>query len=213
MGQLNIGRIVDTTQVLIPPTGVDGFYNLGGDLYRVDDSGNTYSVITSGITGTGSADFLPVWTGASSIASSNIKLKQIAITVSNAELATLDTLGKQLVTAGGSAIVNQVQTAYIKVTPTAGTFSAALAYIFSGGPGGPPALMQCNPFGNSVANGTRRYQFTPVDTTNAQIDDYNLIDNNEILLKTNNPLDLSVGSASVVVYLTYYEIDENNMIY
>lgn len=213
MGQLNIGRIVDTTQVVIPPSGVDGFYNLNGDLFRVDSGGNTYSVITSGITGTGSVGFLPVWTGASSIESSNIKLKQIAITISNAELATLDTIGKQLVTGGGSGIVNQVQSAYIKVEPTAGTFSASLAYIFTGGPGGPPALMQCNPFGNTVANGATRYQFTGVDTTNADIDDYNLIDNNEILLKATNPLSMTAGSASVVVYLTYYEIDENNMLY
>jgi hypothetical protein len=209
-GQLNIGRTLDLSQIVTPPTGVDGFYNLGGDLYRIDDVGNTFSVITSGITGTGSQNFLPVWTSVSSLGSSNIQLKQIAITVSTTDMNSLHTTGKQLLTGGGSGIVNVVHNAYIKVNPISGTQTNTLAYIFTGGPGGPPSLMQCNPFGNSVGN-ERRYVFTPVDTTNAVSDDYNLIDNNEVLLKAQNQL--TGGSASAVVYLTYYVIDENNMNY
>lgn len=211
MGQINIGRTLDITQVQTPPTGVDGFYNLNGDLFRIDSSGNTYSVLSSGITGTGSTGKLPVWTGTSTIGSSNIEMRQIAITVSSSEVATLDTAPKQLLTGGGAGKVNVPVDVWIKVTPISGTISAPVpTFITAGGPGNPPALMSCNPFGGSVGN-TRRFRFTPEENTNATIDEFSYIDNNEILLQTQ--VAPTGGSASAVVYMTYFVYDENGMLY
>jgi len=107
MGQLNIGRITDPTQIVIPPTGVDGFYNENGTLYEIDSTGKTQP----------------------------LGVKQIAVTISNTELFDLAVTPKVLVPAAGADVVNQVISGYIVfdiVTPFSPT-PLPILEIYEGG--------------------------------------------------------------------------------
>ena len=62
MGQINITRITNSTEVIIPPTGVDGVYNDSGTLYVVDSTGASYSLVSAtGVSGTGISGQSTYW--------------------------------------------------------------------------------------------------------------------------------------------------------
>lgn len=156
--------------------------------------GATNSIIMSDDTGT--------------VYNSGIVIKQIAVTVSGAQIAALFETPVTLVPAGGGVTTHQVISAYVRVNVDGGAWSGdTTLVIYEGGNG------QTHRISNALATTQiRRYKFIPVDTSSSLIQSQN--DDAPITLSTNasNPTGSS-SNGTLTVYLTYTTYDESNIIY
>lgn len=171
---------------------ISSIYQVGSTLYSSTLSGPTNSLIVSDTTG--------------KMYNSNVRIKQIAVTVSNAEILQLYSTPKVLVPKDGvSTRVQQVISAYAKIIPATGNYTSNTTLaIYEGGNG---YTHTCNALGSTQI---RRYRFIPTDTSTSLIQTQD--DDGTITLSTltGNP---SGGTASLVVYLTYTTYDEANISY
>lgn len=131
---------------------------------------------------------------------SNIMVKQIAVTVSHAEILQLNSTPKVLIPRGGNTKVLQVISAYCRIIPSTGNYSTnTRLLIFEGGNG---HTHTCDPLASTQQ---RRYRFIPVDVsgslTQTQDDDGDIT----LSVQTGNP---TGGQGTLVVYLTYTYYDE-----
>jgi len=170
--------------------GISSLYQSGSTLYSQQLTGMTSSLLVGDTTG--------------KISNSNIRIKQIAITVSHAEILQLYSTPKTLVPKDGvSTRVHQVISAYVKVTPSTGNYATNTTLaIYEGGNG---YTHTCNALGTTQI---RRYRFIPVDTSTSLIqtqDDDGVI---SLSTLTGNP---TGGTGSLIVYLTYTTYDEANI--
>lgn len=138
------------------------------------------------------------------IYNSGIVLRQIAITVSGAQIATLYTSPITLVPAGGGTTTHQVISAYARINVSSGAWGGdPTLVIYEGGNGATHRI-------NSALATTqiRRYKFIPVDTSSSLIQTQN--DDASITLSTNasNPTG-ATSNGTLTVYLTYTTYDEN----
>ena len=172
---------------------ISSLYQTGTTLYSNTLSGATNSMIMSDTNG--------------KLYNSNIRIRQIAVTVSGVEILSLYSSPKTLVPkdGGASTRVHQVISAYVKVIPSTGNYSSNTTLaIYEGGNG---YTHTCNALGSTQI---RRYRFIPVDTSTSLVQTQD--DDNAITLSTlvGNP---SGGTGSAVVYLTYTTYDEANISY
>lgn len=177
MGQINITRIADSSEIIIPPADVDGIYNDGGEFYIINSS-NEISALGGGI-------------------------RQIAVTVSHAEILDLYNTKKVLIPAGGNGTVNQIINAY-----------ALYTYLGGGGYSGNTIL---NIYQSSVnyslqadmlaATASGRYMFYQGGVgLGAAIPTLEVTGTVSLSTLTGNP---TGGSASLTIYLTYQQWNEN----
>jgi hypothetical protein len=143
-----------------------------------------------------------------SIYNSGIVIKQIAVTVSGAQILTLYESPVTLVPAGGGTTTHQVISAFVKVNVADGAWGGdPTLVIYEGGNG------QSHRISNALATTQiRRYRFVPVDSSSSLIQTQN--DDAAITLSTNasNPTGLP-NYGTLTVYLTYTTYDESNIIY
>ena len=143
-----------------------------------------------------------------SIYNSGIVIKQIAVTVSGEQIATLNESPVTLVPAGGGTTTHQVISAYARVNVAGGAWSGDTSLvIYEGGNG------QTYRISSALATTQiRRYRFVPVDTSTNLVQGQN--DDAPITLSTNtaNPTGIP-ANGTLTVYLTYTTYDESNIIY
>jgi len=143
-----------------------------------------------------------------SIYNSGIVIKQIAVTVSGAQILTLNEAPVTLVPAGGGTTTHQLISAYVRVNVDGGAWSGDTSLvIYEGGNGQSHRISSC--LGTTQI---RRYKFIPVDTSGSLVQSQN--DDAPITLSTNtaNPTGLSTFG-TLTIYLTYTTYDESNIIY
>jgi UDP-N-acetylmuramate-alanine ligase len=121
MGQINISKIIDNDDIIVPPNGVLGIFNDEGVLQTVNSVG----------------EITPLSGG----------LRQASVEISAAEVADLENTSKVLVPAAGTGVVNVFIDGYIKVIPISGTLSVANAEIRAGGN---TIVAETTAFGGSV---------------------------------------------------------------
>jgi hypothetical protein len=172
---------------------------------RVDDEIREFAWVkgeTSGATNS-----LITADGSGSIYNSGIVVKQIAVTVSGAEIATLNTSPKTLIAAGGGTLTHQVISAWVKVNVASGNWSGNTTLaIYQGGNG---YTHTANALGTTQV---RRYNFTPVDTTGSLSQTMNDDAAVQLSTLTGNPTG-TASNGTLTVYLTYTTYDEANIIY
>lgn len=171
------------------------------------------TINVSDISYVGSNYYSPVWAGSwtSSIMvadpsgkmyNSGIVHKQIAVTVSGAEVNSLFTTPKVLVPRSGTSVVHQVISGYVTVnTPGAKTGNTNLV-IYEGGNG---VTHECNALG--TAN-VRRYRFIPRNTSSSLVQTQD--DDGDITLSTDTGNPTGGSTCSLTVYLTYTTYDETS---
>jgi hypothetical protein len=136
---------------------------------------------------------------------SNIMVKQIAVTVSHAEILQLYTTPKVLVPRGGVSTVLQVISAYCWIIPSTGNYSTyTRLLIYEGGNG---YTHTCDALASTQQ---RRYRFIQNDTSSSLTQTQD--DNGDITLSvlTGDP---TGGQGTLVVYLTYTYYDETTIPY
>lgn len=170
---------------------------------RVNDEIREFAWVKSETSGATNSIIMTDTSG--SLYNSNIVIKQIAVTVSQAEVSQLYTTPKILVSRTGTSTVHQVISAYVKVqTPGAMTGNTNLV-LYEGGNG---VTHECNALG--TAN-VRRYRFIPRNTSSSLVQTQD--DDNDITLSTDTGNPSGGSTASLVVYLTYTTYNENNILY
>jgi hypothetical protein len=158
-----------------------------------ETSGATNSLITADSSG--------------SIYNSGIVLRQIAVTVSGAEIAQLNSTPKTLIPAGGGTLTHQIISAWVKVNVASGNWSGNTTLaIYQGGNG---YTHTANALGTTQV---RRYNFTPVDTTGSLSQTMNDDAAVQLSTLTGNPTG-TASNGTLTVYLTYTTYDESNIIY
>lgn len=177
MGQINIARISDISEVIIPPADVDGIYNDGGEFYIINSS-NEISALGGGI-------------------------KQIAVTVSHAEVLDLYNTKKVLIPAGGNGIVNQIVNAYVLYNYLGGggySTNTTLAIYQSS----QNYTLQADML---AATASGRYMFYQGGVgLGAAIPTLEVSGTVSLSTVSGNP---TGGSASLTIYLTYQQWNEN----
>jgi hypothetical protein len=160
-------------------------------------SGGSYSsAVLAGLTNS----CLLVGDADGSIYNSNIMIKQIAVTVSSAEILNLYTTPKVLVARAGTGTVLQVISAYVK-NNGGSPYAPANLVIFEGGNG---ATHECEALSTTSV---RRYRFIPRNTSAALVQTQD--DDGDITLSADagNP---TGGNSDIVIYLTYTYYDESS---
>lgn len=177
MGQINISRITSSQSIILPPQGVDGIYNDGGDFYVINSNN----------------DLFPL----------GGNIKQIAVTVSHAEVLDLYNTKKVLIPAPGNGRVTQVVNAYVHLT-----------YLGGGGYSGNTILNIYQSSQNYslvtdmlAATASGRFAFYPSAVgLGAAIPTLETSGTVSLSTSGGNP---TGGSASLTIYLTYQEWNEN----
>lgn len=141
------------------------------------------------------------------IYNSGIVLRQIAVTVSGDEIASLNSSPKILIPAGGGTLTHQVISAWVRVNVAGGNWSGNTTLaIYQGGNG------YTHTADALATTQVRRYNFTPVDTTGSLSQTMNDDASVQLSVLSGDP----TGTASygtLTVYLTYTTYDESNVIY
>ena len=143
-----------------------------------------------------------------SIYNSGIVIRQISVTISGAQIATLNTSPVTLVPAGGGTTTHQVISAYVRVNVAGGAWSGDTSLVlYEGGNGTTHRISSC--LGTTQI---RRYKFIPSDTSSSLIQNQN--DDAAITLstQTTNPTGTPTNG-TLTIYLTYTTYDESNTIY
>lgn len=172
---------------------------------RVDDEIKEFAWVGRSTTGVTNSIIMSDTSG--EIYNSGIVLKQIAVTISGAQIATLNTTPITLIPAGGGVTTHQVISAYVRVNVASGNWSGNTTLaIYEGGNG---YTHTCNALGTTQV---RRYRFIPVDTSGSLSQTQN--DDAAIQLSTlvGNPTG-TASNGTLTVYLTYTTYDEGNIIY
>lgn len=173
--------------------GISSLYQSGPTLYSNTLTGVTNSLIVSDNTG--------------KIYNSNIVVRQIAVTVSGAEIATLNTSPKTLIPAGSGTTTHQVISAYVRVNVASGNWSGNTTLaIFEGGNG---HTHTCDALATTQV---RRYRFIPTDTSTSLIQTQNDDAAIQLSTLTGNPTG-TASNGTLTVYLTYTTYDEGNISY
>jgi hypothetical protein len=172
---------------------ISSLYQSGTTLYSNTLTGPTNSLIISDNTG--------------KIYNSNIVIKQIAVTVSGAEIATLFSSPKTLIPTGSGTTTHQVISAYARVNVVSGAWSGNTNLVlFEGGNG---VTHECNALATTQI---RRYRFIPRNTSSSLVQTQN--DDAAITLSvdTGNPTG-ATSNGTLTIYLTYTTYDEGNISY
>lgn len=141
------------------------------------------------------------------IYNSGIVVRQIAVTVSGAQIRNLNTSPVTLIPAGGGVTTHQVLSAYVRVNIGTGNWSGNTTLaIFEGGNG---HTHTCNALGTTQI---RRYRFIPTDTSTSLIQTQNDDAAIQLSTLTGNPTG-ATSTGTLTVYLTYTTYDEDNIIY
>ena len=142
-----------------------------------------------------------------SIYNSGIVIKQIAVTVSGTQIASLNTSPVTLIASGGGTTVHEIISAYVRVNVVSGAWgtNTTLA-IYEGGNG---YTHTCNALATTLR---RRYRFIPTDTSTSLIQTHDDAATITLSTLTGNPTG-ATGSGTLTVYLTYTTYDESVISY
>jgi hypothetical protein len=158
----------------------------------------------AGTSTTGATNSIIMSDDSGAIYNSGIVVRQIAVTVSGAQITTLYEAPVTLVPAGGGTTTHQLISAYVRVNIGTGNWSGDTSLvIYEGGNGQTHRISSC--LGTTQI---RRYKFIPVDASGSLSQTQN--DDAPITLSTNtaNPTG-TAATGTLTVYLTYTTYDES----
>lgn len=176
MGQINIAGITDPTQIIQPPVGVVGIYVYNGQVMEVNSDG----------------EITPLGGGG----------KQIAITVSNAEINNLNSTPKTLIPASGNGTVNSVLDVYVK-TDFQNPYTTRPRLLIS--EGGVEETWACNAFDAGVGIERQKFIRDPASATQSTMGV------NQPITLTTDGTNPAGGTGSMTIYLTWSIYDENTL--
>lgn len=156
---------------------------------------------------TGATNSLMMSDSSGDIYNSGIVVKQIAVTVSGAQILTLNEAPVTLIPAGGDFTTHQIISAYVKVNVADGAWGTEPSLVlYEGGNG---VTHKCNGLNTTQV---RRFKFVQQDSSGSLTQTQN--DDADITLSTPtaNPTGLA-NYGTLTVYLTYTTYNEANIIY
>jgi len=172
---------------------------------RVDDEVKEFAWVKGESTGATNSIIMSDSSG--SLYNSKIVVRQIAVTISGSQIATLNSSPVTLIPAGGGTTTHQIISAYVRVNVASGNWSGNTTLaLFEGGNA---HTHTCNALGTTQI---RRYRFIPTDTSGSLFQTQNDDAAIQLSTLTGNPTG-ATSNGTLTVYLTYTTYDESNIAY